>query len=57
MHIICAFSAYATFSVAEYFLVGINSMFYFLLVWEFEGSKVEVYIKHQQQITKNDFQI
>lgn len=47
-------SAYATFSLAEYVLVGINSVFYFLLVWEFDGSKVEVYVKHRHQITRND---
>ncbi|KAL3097040.1 hypothetical protein niasHS_002756 [Heterodera schachtii] len=44
----CSTFAYATFSLAEYFLIGINSIFYFLIVWEFEGSKLEVYVKHSQ---------
>ncbi|KAL7071265.1 hypothetical protein ACQ4LE_009032 [Meloidogyne hapla] len=48
--ITCNTIPYATFSLAEYFLIGINSMFYFLLIWEFDGTKLEVYVKHRKPI-------
>nr|CAD2167531.1 unnamed protein product [Meloidogyne enterolobii] len=46
----CNTIPYATFSIAEYFLIGINSLFYFLLIWEFDGTKLEVYVKHRKPI-------
>jgi len=51
----CNGQAYAMFSVAEYMIVGFNSLFYFLLIWELPDSKVEIYMKHDHHhITRND---
>uniref|UniRef100_A0A915DVT9 CWH43-like N-terminal domain-containing protein n=1 Tax=Ditylenchus dipsaci TaxID=166011 RepID=A0A915DVT9_9BILA len=48
--IFCSGLAYALFSVAEYILVGLNSLFYFLLVWELSDSQVEFYMAHEEHI-------
>jgi len=32
--------------MAEYILVGLNSVFYFLLVLQLPESKVEIFLKH-----------
>ncbi|KAF7634820.1 hypothetical protein Mgra_00005713 [Meloidogyne graminicola] len=35
---------YTLFSLAEYALVGFNSFWYFLLLWEMEKSEIEIYL-------------
>ncbi|KAI6181910.1 hypothetical protein M3Y98_00880200 [Aphelenchoides besseyi] len=46
----CNATAYALFSIAEYMIVGINSSFYFTLVWELRGSQLEFHINHGSHI-------
>uniref|UniRef100_A0A183C2E8 DUF3524 domain-containing protein n=1 Tax=Globodera pallida TaxID=36090 RepID=A0A183C2E8_GLOPA len=36
---------YSLFSLAEYIIVGVNSLFYFLMIWEMEGSELELYVR------------
>uniref|UniRef100_A0A7E5A1T9 Frag1/DRAM/Sfk1 family-domain-containing protein n=1 Tax=Panagrellus redivivus TaxID=6233 RepID=A0A7E5A1T9_PANRE len=38
----CINFSYAAFSVAEYIIVGFNSMFYFLIVWEMGDSHIDM---------------
>ncbi|KAI1728246.1 frag1/DRAM/Sfk1 family domain-containing protein [Ditylenchus destructor] len=45
--VLCSSVAYALFSMAEYILVGCNSLFYFLLVWELSGGRFEFYVSHK----------
>uniref|UniRef100_A0A915DGP4 CWH43-like N-terminal domain-containing protein n=1 Tax=Ditylenchus dipsaci TaxID=166011 RepID=A0A915DGP4_9BILA len=54
--LLCSGTAYVLFSAAEYILVGLNSLFYFLLVWELTGSRVEFYLTHKGHIgsTRSD---
>uniref|UniRef100_A0A914HMI5 Post-GPI attachment to proteins factor 2 n=1 Tax=Globodera rostochiensis TaxID=31243 RepID=A0A914HMI5_GLORO len=33
---------YSLFSLAEYIIVGVNSLFYFMMIWEMEGSELEL---------------
>ncbi|KAH7726404.1 Protein Y38F1A.8 [Aphelenchoides avenae] len=46
----CSGLAYALFSVAEYILVGCNSLFYFLLFLEVMDSRVEFHVKHEDEL-------
>uniref|UniRef100_A0A915ENU9 Transmembrane protein n=1 Tax=Ditylenchus dipsaci TaxID=166011 RepID=A0A915ENU9_9BILA len=57
--LLCSGTAYVLFSVAEYILVGLNSLFYFLLVWELTGSRIEFYLTHKGHIgsTRTDVAI
>uniref|UniRef100_A0A914KHI6 CWH43-like N-terminal domain-containing protein n=1 Tax=Meloidogyne incognita TaxID=6306 RepID=A0A914KHI6_MELIC len=34
---------YSLFSLAEYALVGLNSLWYFLLLWEMDNCEIEIY--------------
>uniref|UniRef100_A0AC34RAR8 Uncharacterized protein n=1 Tax=Panagrolaimus sp. JU765 TaxID=591449 RepID=A0AC34RAR8_9BILA len=43
---LCNNIAYALFSVAECILVGLNSGFYFLLVFEMRGARVEMTVSN-----------
>lgn len=45
----CNAVAYAAFSIAEYLIVGINSSFYFTLVWELRGSQLEFHFSHDSK--------
>ncbi|KAL3078370.1 hypothetical protein niasHS_012031 [Heterodera schachtii] len=36
---------YTLFSLAEYVVVGTNCLFYFLMIWEMNGCKLELYVK------------
>ncbi|CAD5212436.1 unnamed protein product [Bursaphelenchus okinawaensis] len=50
----CNGFAYAAFSVAEYIIVGINSAFYFTLIWELKGSCMEIHVRHDSPAFRAD---
>ena len=44
------FTAYTLFSLAEYMVVGVNCLFYFLLVWESKGCFVEISVNNNSML-------
>uniref|UniRef100_A0A914DYZ7 MARVEL domain-containing protein n=1 Tax=Acrobeloides nanus TaxID=290746 RepID=A0A914DYZ7_9BILA len=40
----CSAWAYVAFSLAEYILIGLNSVFYFLLVYELPRASLEIHL-------------
>uniref|UniRef100_A0A914D770 Uncharacterized protein n=1 Tax=Acrobeloides nanus TaxID=290746 RepID=A0A914D770_9BILA len=36
--------AYVAFSLAEYILVGLNSLFYFMLIYELPGASLKIHL-------------
>lgn len=45
------------FSIAEYLIVGINSSFYFTLVWELNGSHMEFHFRHDSRIIREEIAV
>ncbi|KAI6183496.1 hypothetical protein M3Y97_00495300 [Aphelenchoides bicaudatus] len=53
----CNAAAYAAFSIAEYMIVGINSSFYFTLIYELSGSSMEFHFRHDSRIIREEIAV